>query len=217
SNADLDHVLGLFILREGAAIHVHAPAAVRRALDRGLRLSEVLSHYGGLRWHEPPTDLRPLLKSDGAESGLLYQAFEVPGKLPRYADGARESGSTVGYLLFDPGTRGRLAFIPDLASLTDELISRLKDCNIVLVDGTFFDDDEMVKLGISELTASRMAHLPVGGPAGSLEALRGLPAGRMVYLHINNTNPILCDTTAESGRVRDAGVTVGVDGMEFLV
>ncbi len=217
TNADLDHVLGLFMLREGGAVDVHATATVRRALEQGLRLTDVLSHYGGLRWHEPPSEPRPLPKRDGSPSGLLYEAFEVPGKLPRYAGGAAGPGSAVGYLLLDPATQGRLAFIPDLAGLTEGVLARLKGCAAVLMDGTLFDEDEMVRLGASTLTASRMAHLPVGGPSGSLEALRRLEAGLKVYLHINNTNPILCAASPESARVRDAGVAVGVDGMEFTI
>ena len=73
TNADLDHVLGIFILREGGVLPLHAPSAVRKALDEGLRISEVLKSYGGVSWHEPPANLKPLLKSDGSESGLLHR------------------------------------------------------------------------------------------------------------------------------------------------
>jgi pyrroloquinoline quinone biosynthesis protein B len=215
TNADLDHVLGIFILREGGVLPLHAPSAVRKALDEGLRISEVLKSYGGVSWHEPPARLKPLLKSDGSESGLLYEAFEVPGKLPRYAGSAALKGSAVGYRLVDPATQGRLVFLPDTAGLSGEVLEKLKDCDTLLLDGTFWDDEEMTKTGTGMLTASRMAHLPVGGPQGSLEIIRNLPIKRKIYMHINNTNPILSESTPQHQKVKEAGVKVGLDGMEF--
>jgi len=215
TNADLDHVLGIFILREGGVLHLHAPAAVRQALDEGLRISQVLQAYGGVSWHEPPVELEPLLKSDGSESGLLYRAFEVPGKLPRYAGSKALPGSAVGYLLVDEKTGGKLAFLPDVADLPVKVLENLADCQALLLDGTFWEDDEMPKTGTGKLTASQMAHLPLNGPRGSLEILRKLPIARKIYLHINNTNPILNASSPEYKKVKEAGVEVGMDGMEF--
>lgn len=215
TNADLDHVLGIFILREGGVLHLHAPPAVRKALDEGLRILEVLKAYGGVAWHEPPADLEPLLKSNGSESGLLYEAFEVPGKLPRYAGSTALPGSAVGYRLVDEKTGGKLAFLPDTAGLSGPVLDKLKDCGALLLDGTFWDEDEMPRTGTGSLTASQMAHLPLGGEGGSLEILRKLPVPRKIYLHINNTNPILDRSTPQYRQVREAGVEVGVDGMEF--
>ena len=217
TNADLDHVLGIFILREGGILPLHAPAAVRKALDEGLRISEVLKAYGGVSWHEPPSSLKPLLKSNGSESGLLYEAFEVPGKLPRYAGSTALKGSAVGYRLVDPATQGRLVFLPDTAGLSGEVLEKLKDCDTLLLDGTFWDDEEMTKTGTGMLTASRMAHLPVGGSQGSLEIIRNLSIKRKIYMHINNTNPILSESTPQHQKVKEAGVVVGLDGMEFEV
>ena len=215
TNADLDHTLGIFILREGGVLPLHAPPAVRKALDEDLRISEVLKSYGGVSWHEPPSSLKPLLKSDGTESGLLYEAFGVPGKLPRYAGSKAIPGSAVGYRLVDSKTKGRLVFLPDTAGLTGVVLEKLKDCDTLLLDGTFWDDDEMQKTGTGKLTAAQMAHLPVGGPHGSLEIIRNLPIRRKIYMHINNTNPILDKNSPQHQKVRDAGAEVGMDGMEF--
>lgn len=221
TNADLDHVLGIFILREGGVLPLHAPPAVRKALDEGLRISEVLKAYSGVSWTEPPSTPEPLLKSDGSESGLLYEAFEVPGKLPRYAGSKFEKGSAVGYRLVDPKTKGRLVFLPDTAGLIGPVSEKLKDCDALLLDGTFWDEDEMKKTGTGTLTASQMAHMPLtgpqGGPLGSLEILRSLSIKRKIYLHINNTNPILSESSHQHRQVREARVEVGVDGMEFEV
>ncbi len=196
---------------------MHAPPAVRQALDEGLRVSEVLKSYGGVSWHEPPPTLKPLLKSDGSESGLLYEAFEVPGKLPRYAGSKAVPGSAVGYRLVDPKTKGRLVFLPDTAGLTGTVLEKLKDCDTLLLDGTFWDDDEMTKSGTGTLTAAQMAHLPVSGPQGSLEIIRNLPIQRKIYMHINNTNPILDNNSPQHQKVKDAGAEVGMDGMDFEV
>ncbi len=217
TNADLDHVLGIFILREGGILPLHAPAAVRKALDEGLRISEVLKSYGGVSWHEPPSSLKPLLKSDGSESGLLYEAFEVPGKLPRYAGSAALKGSAVGYRIVDPATKGRLVFLPDTAGLPEAVLDKLKDCDTLLLDGTFWDEEEMTKTGTGMLTASQMAHITVGGFRGSLEILRNLPIKRKIYMHINNTNPILSESTPQHQKVKEVGVEVGLDGMEFEI
>ncbi len=217
TNADLDHVLGIFILREGGVLPLHAPPGVRKALDEGLRISEVLKAYGGVSWTEPPSTLKALLKSNGSESGLLYEAFEVPGKLPRYAGSKFEKGSAVGYRLVDPRTKGRLVFLPDTAGLIGPVSEKLKDCDALLLDGTFWDEDEMKKTGTGTLTASQMAHMPLGGPQGSLEILRNLPIKRKIYLHINNTNPILNESSPQHRQVKEAGVEVGTDGMEFEI
>ena len=217
TNADLDHVLGLFILREGNVPPVYAPPAVRQALDEGLRLSQILGFYGGIRWQEPPPSLQPLLKKDGSESGLLYEAFEVPGKLPRYAGSAFMPGSAVGYHFVDARTKGRLVFLPDTAGLDETALLKLRDCDALILDGTFFTDDEMVKWGTGTLSATQMAHLPVGGASGSLEMIKSLPAKRKIYMHINNTNPILNAQTPEARLVREAGVEVGVDGTDFSI
>jgi len=217
TNADLDHTLGIFILREGGVLPLHAPPAVRKALEEGLRISEVLKSYGGVSWHEPPSSLKPLLKSDGTESGLLYEAFEVPGKLPRYAGSKALPGSAVGYRLVDPRTKGRLVFLPDTAGLSGVVLEKLKDCDALLLDGTFWDDDEMQKSGTGKLTATQMAHLPVGGPQGSLEILKDLPIQRKIYMHINNTNPMLDKNSSQHQEVKEAGVETGIDGMMFEI
>ncbi len=217
TNADLDHVLGIFILREGGVLHLHSTSAVRRALDDGLRISEVLKSYGGVAWHEAPSSLNQLLKSDGTPSGLLYEAFEVPGKLPRYAGSKAREGSAVGYRLVDEHTGGKLAFIPDTADLPVHVLEKIEDCDALLLDGTFWDEDEMARTGTGTLTATQMAHLRVGGPGGSLEIIRKLPIKRKIYMHINNTNPILSDSTSQHQEVMKAGVEVGVDGMDFTL
>jgi pyrroloquinoline quinone biosynthesis protein B len=226
TNADLDHTLGLLLLREGRALTVHATPAVRTTLTRGLRLHEVLSCYGGVEWREPPYRLAPLSYTDGTPSGLLYQAFLLPGKPPRYltdddAEGDDVSipseGQCVGYRFVDAATGGRLVFMPDLAEFSAEAQAQLLDCDALLLDGTFWSEHEMQSAGVGDTPAARMGHLPVGGPEGSLARIAALDIRYKIYVHINNTNPILLPDTPERMQVEAAGCVVGYDGMELML
>ncbi len=219
TGADLDQVLGLLVLREGLAAVIHATAAVRRALIEGLRLDDILCCYCPLEWREPPGEPAPLRDAGGEPSGLHYQAFPVPGKPPRYREGRADAspGDTIGYRFVDERTGGRLVFLPSVAAWEDAVAAAVQDCDAVLFDGTFWDEDEMVRTGAGSLRAAQMGHLPVGGPDGSLARLAPLPIRHKVYVHINNTNPILREDSPERRAVEGAGVAVGWDGMEFTL
>jgi pyrroloquinoline quinone biosynthesis protein B len=219
TNADLDHTLGLLMLREGGRLSVHATSSVRRALDEGLRLTEVHDCYGGVDWRNPPANLAPLTCADGMLSGLAYAAFPVPGKLPRYREGRTSpSGEdAVGYQLVDESTGGRLVYVPGLAALDRDVLARVRDADVLLLDGTFWSDEEMRIVGAGGASARAMGHLPVGSEDGSLAALASLPAARKIYVHINNTNPMLREDSPERRAVERAGVEVGWDGLEFTL
>ncbi len=219
TSADLDHTLGLLMLREGGRLAVHATSSVRRALDEGLHLTEVHDCYGGVDWHHPPANLAPLTCADGTLSGLSYAAFPVPGKLPRYREGRTSpSGEdAVGYQFVDESTGERLVYVPGLAALDRDVLTRLRDADALLVDGTFWSDEEMRSVGVGGASARAMGHLPVGSEDGSLAALAPLPASRKIYVHINNTNPMLREDSPERRAVERAGVEVGWDGLEFTL
>jgi pyrroloquinoline quinone biosynthesis protein B len=219
TNADLDHTLGLLLLREGKTLDVHAPAPVRRALTEGLNLDAVLACYGGVRWREPPAELLPLPRHDDSPSGLRYAAFPAPGKPPRYRErhAAPAPGDTVGYQFVDEQTGGRLTFLPGVAALDEAVLRRLHDCDAFLLDGTFWSENEMSANGTGRLDAGAMGHLPVGGPGGSLERVAGLPARHKIYMHVNNTNPMLLEDSPQWRAVVAAGATVAHDGLEFML
>ena len=162
TNADLDHTLGLFVLREGRRLSVHATPTVRSALSAGLALDFVLDCYCGLDWHEPTEEWMPLLCADGTSSGLRYAAFLLPGKPPRYREKQVKPtpGDSIGYGFEDERTGGRLAFLPDVATLEEEMLTRLRVFDVLLLDGTFWSDDEMQRWGVEETTA---AHGPSAG------------------------------------------------------
>lgn len=219
TNADLDHTLGLLMLREGGRLSVHATSFVRRALDEGLHLAEVLDCYGGVDWRQPPARLAPLLCADGTSSGLSYMAFPVPGKLPRYREGraAPSAEDNVGYQLVDDSTGKRLAYVPGLSALDRDVLTRLHDADALLLDGTFWSEEEMRIAGVGRTSAREMGHLPVGSENGSLSVVASLPAARKIYVHINNTNPMLREDSPERRAVEKAGALVGWDGMELTL
>jgi pyrroloquinoline quinone biosynthesis protein B len=219
TNADLDHTLGLLVLREGGGLIVHATLSVRRALDEGLHLTEVLERYCGVDWRSPPASLAPLACADGTASGLSYAAFPVPGKLPRYREGrASTSGDdAVGYQFVDKSTGRKLVYIPGLAAISRDVLTQLEDADVLLLDGTFWSEEEMQIVGAGKSSAREMGHLPVGPEDGSLSTVSSLPAVRKIYIHINNTNPMLREDSAERRAVEKAGAEVGWDGQEFSV
>jgi pyrroloquinoline quinone biosynthesis protein B len=215
TNADLDHTLGLLLLREGGRLKVFASAPTRRSLQSGLRLPTLLEAYGGADFEEPPKRLEPLPLADGSDSGLRFQAFPVPGKPPRYLELTRPFAryDNVGYRIEDARSGGRLLFIPDLGAIDATVERQLGACEVLLFDGTFWDEREMLPLG--GRSAGAMAHLPVGGPEGSLRVLATLPIPRKIYLHINNSNPMLLAHSPERELVEAAGLAIGEDGLEL--
>jgi pyrroloquinoline quinone biosynthesis protein B len=153
---------------------------------------------------------------DGGDSGLAVHSFAVPAGPPRFA---REDipGHTVGLFVRDRATGSACAFVPGCGDLDPVLLARLAEADLVLFDGTFWTDDELIRLGIGDRTARQMDHLPVSGPDGSLERLAGLPSREKVYSHINNTNPMLLEDSPERALVERRGLRVGADGMRFTL
>lgn len=214
TDAELDHTLGLLLLREGGALPLHATAAVTATLERDSRLLPVLRAFADV----PLTTLEegvavPLSHRGGEPSGLTVEAFAVPGGAPRFAS-RNAPGHTVGLLI--RGGAHACAFVPGCAALEAPLISRLAGLDLVLFDGTFWRDDELPAVTGGRRTARDMGHLPISGPGGSLEILPRL-GSPVVYVHLNNTNPVLLENSPERAAVAAAGLAVGADGMTFTL
>jgi pyrroloquinoline quinone biosynthesis protein B len=211
TDAELDHTLGLLLLRESSGLVVHATEATRDTLYEGTGLLRTLEAYCRVTWRPvvPGVDV-PL------GGGLSYRAFDVPTtKRARFGTG-QEKGRVVGYRLTDDRSGRVLVHLPvaqDLAAVREEL----DGCACLLLDGTCWSDDELVRLGVGTRTAREMGHLPIGGPGGSLEQLAGLSVGRTVFIHVNNTNPILLEDAPERRAVEQHGREVAVDGRELEV
>ncbi|MGH2886669.1 MAG: MBL fold metallo-hydrolase, partial [Solirubrobacteraceae bacterium] len=170
----------------------------------------MLEHYCGLEWQTlQPERVYPL---DG--SSLTVEPFEVGGDAPRYLDGSGVELEASGFVFTDRVGGGVLTYVPGLARLDDAVVERFAASDLVLVDGTFWRDDELARLGISTRSARDMGHLPLSGSGGTLEALARLERPRKALVHINNTNPILLEDSPERTAVAQAGVEVAYDGLE---
>jgi pyrroloquinoline quinone biosynthesis protein B len=217
TDAELDHTVGILLLREGRALQLYATAAVRTVLERDSSVLPVTRAFADVTAIDLPLGVEvPLCYLGGSGSGLSVEAFAVPGGPPRFA---REEivGHTVGLIVRDARSGGSCAFVPGCGGLDDQLAARLAEADLVLFDGTFWTDDELIALGIGERTARQMDHLPVSGPDGSLVRLGRLPSKYRVYTHINNTNPMLIEDSPERAAVEREGLAVGMDGMTFVV
>ncbi len=218
TNADLDHSLGLLLLREGTQLCVHATANVRLALSEGISFQPALESFCGTRWIEPPTKPEPLLRRDGSASGLVYEAIPLPGKPPRFMKkNSATAENVIGYRITDVKTGGRLLFLPDVAELNDTVLRWLPECDALLFDGTFWSEDEMRDRGLGTLSAADMGHAPISGERGSLKVLAELKVSNKIYTHINNTNPILIEDSPECAAVNAAGCVVGRDGLKLEI
>jgi pyrroloquinoline quinone biosynthesis protein B len=221
TDGEIDHTLGLLLLRESAArLPVYAPAGVTALLEDAWPLYRVLSAYCGVE-SRVLAEGGPIALTDraGTPLGLCCSATAVARRPPRYARAvpspAAAAAFDVGLRLTDERTGGTLAYVPT-AGVIDDAVRRVAGgADLLLFDGTFWSDDELGTVGVEAPTARQMGHLPVGGPGGSLEVLPQLDAKQVVLVHINNTNPILCRSSAERARVEAAGVVVGEDAMEF--
>lgn len=215
TDAELDHTLGVLLLREGRHLPLYTTGAIGSVLDRDSRILPVTRAFGDFPLTElalgAPIELR---YRDGSPSGLMVEAFTVAAAPPLFAPQAAE-GHTIGLLLRDREREQVCAFVPTCGDLDPSLLARLAQADILLFDGTFWTDRELLDLGISGRTARQMDHVPIGGRGGSLEQLVTLPCRYRIYTHINNTNPVLLEQSAERAAVTTAGLTVGFDGLHI--
>jgi len=212
TNGDLDHCLGLLSLRESHPITVLATAEVRRGFTAGNVLYRTLERFPGqVTWRA----LVPNATLECAE--LAIEAVAAPGKAPIHLEGAAPpaAGDNIGLVIHDRRSDKRLAYFSAAAAVSPAMRTAMARADCVFFDGTFWSEDELVVLGLGSKRAAEMAHLPVGGPGGSLEALAGLKARHRYYIHINNTNPALRPDSKERQQVRAAGWELARDGMEI--
>jgi pyrroloquinoline quinone biosynthesis protein B len=214
TDAEIDHTAGLLLLRESQApVRVFGHEGVERALRVGFPALAILERYSGVEWQT----LEPERTTPLEGSSLVVEPFETGGDAPRYLSGSGVELQASGFLFRDGATGAVVSYAPGLARLDDDVLSRFASSDLVLVDGTFWRDDELARLGISERSASDMGHVPLSGAGGTLEALARLERPRKVLVHINNTNPILLEDSPEREAVLRAGVEVAYDGLEIAL
>jgi pyrroloquinoline quinone biosynthesis protein B len=197
TDAEIDHTAGLLLLRESVEpVRVFGHGGIERALAE--TVLRMLERFCGVEWQTlAPERTRPL---EG--SSLIVEPFQVGGD------------ESTGFVFRDRATGGVVTYVPGLASLDHGVVTRFAASDLVLVDGTFWRDDELARLGISDRSARDMGHVPLSGSGGTLAVLAGLERPRKALVHINNTNPILLEDSAEREEVLRAGVEVAYDGLE---
>lgn len=211
TDAELDHTLGIARLREAEGLQVIATAPVRQALLDHLHLGDVLTPYTSVTWRELPRRGADPLDRD--TSALQISGIPVSGKRPRYAaDAPDDDAWVVALRLYDPASGASALYAPALAAWPDRLQQAAAEADCVIVDGTFWDDEEPRRTGISPRTATGMGHLPIEGPNGTAERLAALSA-RCLYTHLNNTNPLVEPAAPQHKRLARLGIEVAHDGM----
>jgi pyrroloquinoline quinone biosynthesis protein B len=220
TDAEFDHTLGLLSLREGRVLNLYATHWVYRAISEWHPLLRTLSAYCAIEWH--PVHLGETVPLGGAHEvdvGLRLEAFATLGtKMAPYAAGADASPeASVGYRVTDARTGHALVYLPALQEWHATVAGQLASCDCALVDGTCWENDELAQLGIHGKTARAMGHLPIAGADGSLERLAALDGPRKVYIHINNTNPLLDEDSPKRRIVARRGVEIAYDGMQLEV
>ena len=226
TSADVDHVAGLLSLRERQPFAIYATAQVLGALAAN-PIFNVLDPRIVPRRELPDREFE-VQDAEGNGTGVRIEAFAVPGKVALFFEDAEredatrpdagygsEEGDTIGVRLARPAGAGSLFYIPACARIDADLTRRLHNAPCLLFDGTVYTDDELIAAGVGQKTGVRMGHLAMSGKEGSISALEGVPINRRIFVHINNTNPVLDGASPEHRAVHAAGWEVAHDGMEI--
>lgn len=218
TSADIDQIAGLLSLRELQPFRVYSTAALRRILQEDNSVFGMLNRVPNqVMWTEiSASESFELRTVDDVRSGIACSVFSLGCKYPAYVSQQRsaelkpEEGLLGAMIEADSG--GKLAYLPAVPEINQSLIDRLESADIVLFDGTFWSDDELIRAQGSGATAREMGHVPVSGREGTLTKLAGLKRPRKIFIHVNNTNPMLDEASVEHRTVRDAGWEIAEDG-----
>lgn len=215
-DGQIDHTTGLFMLREGKPLEIYCTDMVHDDLTGGNPIFRILEHYCGVRWNRVVTDGTPF--AIGAAPHLEFRALALKSKAAPYSphrDNPHD-GDNIGVTITDTRNGKRVFYAPGLGEIEPHVWEAMKMADCVMVDGTFWTDDEMISLGISHKRARDIGHVPQSGAGGMMEWLGRLPTStRKILIHINNTNPILNEDSPQRSELAARGIEVAFDGMEI--
>jgi len=215
-DAQIDHTTGLLMLREHRQkLPLYCHPLVREDLSTGNPLFKVLSHYCDIDWHD--LQLQTSFHVPGL-SGLHFQALPLISNAPPYSPhrDKPQPGDNVGLTVKDETSGKTLFYAPGLGQMEPHVWQAMQQADCVMVDGTLWTDDEMIALGASKKTSRAMGHMPQSGADGMMAWLDKLPSHvRKILIHINNTNPILDDSSPQRQTLNTHGIEVAYDGMEI--
>lgn len=222
TNADVDHVAGLLSLREAQPFALYATRRVHSVLDANAIFNVVNREHVPRR----PVQLNesmPILDAAGEPTGICIETFTVPGKVALWLEdpNAERFGSvaedTIGVAIRAEGSEARLFYLPGCADVPDSLKARFKPTDTVLFDGTTYTEHEMAEAGVGQKSASRMGHLVMSGPQGTIARLADVPLARRLFIHINNTNPVWLPDSEARREIARQGWDLAFDGMELTL
>ncbi len=221
TNGDVDHVAGLLTLRERQNLSVYAHSRVHNVLKDNSIFNVLNPEYVDRREMKMNNSFE-LTNKEGKGSGIMVEAFEVPGKIALWLEDeskgenfGTQEGDTIGLKISSKDTDESFFYIPACAKMTEDLSKRIENSELVLFDGTLWKNDEMASSNVGEKTGQRMGHMNNSGPDGSMEAFKNLNVKKKIFIHINTTNPILLSTSDERKIVEENGWEVSYDGMEI--
>ncbi len=221
TSGDVDQVAGLLSLRELQPFPIYCTTSIRRILGEDNSVFAMLNRVPNqVSWREiTPGQSFSLLDSAGADSGIRCEGFSLATHYPAYVSAQRSASlrpeeALLGVVLQSSSGK-RLAYMPAVPEIEETLLLRLESTDILLFDGTFWSDDELIRVQGNGATAREIGHIPVSGADGSLKKLAGLHRPRKVFIHINNTNPMLDESSPQYREVRDAGWEIAEDGRSF--
>ena len=215
-DSQIDHTTGLLMLRESTIpLEIYCTEMVKQDLSTGFPLFNMLEHYCKVNHHPVPLDGSgfsiPLIDD------LRIHTHALKSKAPPYSPHRHDphQGDNIGVVIEQISTGQKLYYAPGLGEIEPHVAQAAHDADCILVDGTFWQHDEMSRAGICEKLALEMGHLPQSGQGGMIEFLAGTQAKRKILIHINNTNPILDEDSPERKTLEEAGIEVSFDGMEI--
>lgn len=217
-DSQIDHTGGLLLLREGKPLEVYCTAMVSADLKSGYPIFDLLNHYCGINHHLIDTDdSQPFIIPEFQQ--LEFTPIILNGKAPPYSKHRYDPhpGDNIGLFIYDNRTKKSLFYAPGLQQISNELLTLMKSVDCLLVDGTFWQEDEMQRTGINNKSAHEMGHLPQSGEHGMISVLNQISGSRKILIHINNTNPILDEDSEERAQLITHHIEVAFDGMEIIL
>jgi pyrroloquinoline quinone biosynthesis protein B len=212
-DSQIDHTTGLLMLRESTSpLEIYCSEMVRQDLTTGFPLFNMLSHYCGVNHHPIPLD-GSSFQIPGFEE-LRFYSHSLKSKAPPYSPHRHDphDGDNIGVVIEEISTGKKIYYAPGLGEIEPHVREAIRNADCILVDGTFWQHDEMERAGISTKRALEMGHLPQSEPGGMMEELQNVHA-RKILIHINNTNPILNENSIERKKLEDSGIEVAHDGL----
>lgn len=223
TNADVDHIGGLLTLRESHPLAIYATKRVMGVIGANSLFNILNPEYVDRR-DLPVHQTTELLMKDGTSSGIEVELFPVPGKIALYLEDESAGANfgsvpedTVGIKISSKADGKCFYYLPGCSALPAELGERVRGADLVFFDGTTWIDEEMIKTGCGVKTGQRMGHMCMDGPDGSIAAFKDLGVKRKIFIHINNTNPVLLENSPERAIANQADWEIGYDTMEVIL